>query len=94
MMLVAAIKTLEAQRPYVKSRPEYQAAYRSGIRQRQSLYSETIFWQGVRAAKQRHWAEAVSCLSVLLRYDHSLLLHPPYPRLRQILRQRSSVHSS
>ena len=94
MMLTAAIKTLEAQRPYVKNRPEYQDAYRSGIRQRRSLYGETIFWQGVRAAKQRQWTEAVGCLSVLLRYDHSQLLHLPYRRLHQILGRRTSIHSS
>ena len=94
IMLTAAIKTLEAQRPYVKHRPQYREAYQSGIRQRRSLYGETIFWQGVRAAKQRQWAEAVTCLSVLLRYDHSQLLQPTYRRLRQILGRRTSIHSS
>ena len=94
MMLAAAIKTLEAQRPYIKSHPEYRDAYRSGIRQRRSLYGEMIFWQGVGAAKRRQWTEAATCLSVLLKYDHSQLLHPAYQQLLHRLGRRPSTQSS
>lgn len=94
MMLAAAIKTLEAQQPYIKGHPEYRIACRSGIRQRRSLYGETIFWQGVEAAKQRQWSEAMTCFSVLLKYDHSHLLHPAYRRLLHRLGRRTSIQSS
>lgn len=94
MMLATALKMLEAQQPYIKDHPEYRHAYRSGIRQRRSLYGETIFWQGVQAAKQRQWSEAMTCFSVLLKYDHLDLLHPAYHRFLHRLRRRPSIQSS
>jgi glycosyltransferase involved in cell wall biosynthesis len=93
MMLATVIKMLEAQQPYIKGHPEYRNAYRSGIRQRRSLYGETIFWQGVEAAKQGQWSTAVTCFSVLLKYDRFQLLYPAYRRFLHSLGRRTSIQS-
>ncbi|WP_447977453.1 glycosyltransferase [Candidatus Nitrospira bockiana] len=86
-MLAAALRVMQAQRPYVDGRPEYEQAWKEGVRQRRSLYSETIFWQGVRAAKTGQWGAAWSCLATLMKYDRSAVLHPAYRRLLGAVRR-------
>ena len=88
MMLKASMAVMQAQRPYLARNPAYQEAYREGIRHRQKLYGESLFWQGVAAFKAGQTREALACVSVLLRHDPQGLLGPmcrhlfgfPHPR--------------
>lgn len=69
IMLDASMRVIHAQRSYIQGDRRYQDAYRSGIRHRQSLYGETVFWQGVRAMKTGEWVKALLCVSVLMRHS-------------------------
>ncbi|HKN86886.1 MAG TPA: glycosyltransferase [Nitrospiraceae bacterium] len=85
-MLAAAIRTLQAQRPHLGNHPEYRVAYRAGIRQRQGLYGQAIFWQALRAAKARQWSTSLACAAVLVQYDRKDLIGPLYQRFFGMLK--------
>jgi glycosyltransferase involved in cell wall biosynthesis len=76
IMLDATMRVIQAQRSYIRGDKRYQDAYRSGIKQRQHLYGETLFWQGVRAMKSGEWAKALQCMSVLMRHSPQHLTLP------------------
>jgi glycosyltransferase involved in cell wall biosynthesis len=76
MMLDASMRVIQAQRSYIRGDKRYQEAYRSGIKQRQHLYGETLFWQSVRAMKTGEWVKALQCVSVLMRYSPQHLALP------------------
>jgi glycosyltransferase involved in cell wall biosynthesis len=69
VMLDASMRVIRAQRSYIQGDARYQDAYRSGIRHRQHLYGETLFWEGVRAMKTGEWVKALRCVSVLMRHS-------------------------
>jgi hypothetical protein len=80
-MLAASMAMMQAQRPHVAGRARHLEAYREGIRYRRALYSETLFWQGVQAARTRAAADAVACLAALLRHDPGRLVSALSQRL-------------
>jgi glycosyltransferase involved in cell wall biosynthesis len=81
LMLKASLAVLRAQRRYFNGNKQYWDAYRAGIRYRQKLYGEQLFWEGLRDAKAGRWAQASLCLSTLARYHPRGLLHPIFQRL-------------
>jgi glycosyltransferase involved in cell wall biosynthesis len=75
-MLDASMRVMHAQRSYIRGNKPYQDAYRSGIKQRQGLYGEILFWQGMRAMKTGEWMKALQCISVLMRHSPQHLAFP------------------
>lgn len=85
-MLHLGMTALRDQRAAVLGNPRYEEAYLAGIRQRRQLYGESVFWQGIRAAKQGRWREAARCWGILLYYHPwglagFCLKAAPWPRL-------------
>jgi glycosyltransferase involved in cell wall biosynthesis len=84
LMLKASISALQAQRRYFHGSKIYQEAYRAGIRYRQNLYGEELFWQGLRAARTGRWTEASLCFGTLMKYHPQGLLHPVMQKLSHV----------
>lgn len=93
-MLMSAMEMLREQRAFVRSHPEYKTAFHVGVRQRQRLYGETIFWQGLRAAKARQWSESFTCMAALAKYDRRHLLGHLRERLVGVLTSDKGKHPS
>ena len=83
-MLKASISALHAQRRYVGGNKAYLEAYRAGIRYRQNLYGEELFWQGLSALRTARWAEASLCFSTLMKYHPHGLLNPLVQKLSHV----------
>lgn len=81
LMLKASIAVLQAQRRHFHGKRQYREAYQAGIRFRQNLYGEQLFWQGLQAAKTRGWAQASLCFSTLALYHPCGLISPVLRRL-------------
>jgi glycosyltransferase involved in cell wall biosynthesis len=81
VMLKASIAVLQAQRRHFHGNRQYREAYQAGIRFRQNLYGDQLFWQGLQAAKTRSWAQASLCFSTLARYHPRGLINPVLRRL-------------
>lgn len=69
LMLEATIAVLYMQRPYVINRPEYDAAWRSGLRAWRAYYGDALV-DGMRgfARHPRRWGAFTESLRALLRY--------------------------
>lgn len=93
-MLAASTSALYAQQPYIKGHPHYTEAYWTGIRHRQQLYGEAIFWEGVRSAKAGHWGKAARCLLVLAQYDRHDLINPLYRKLSRLFERSAPIQPS
>jgi glycosyltransferase involved in cell wall biosynthesis len=93
MMLNASMHVMQAQQSYIRGDKRYQDAYRSGIAQRQHLYGETLFWQGVRAMRTGEWVKALQCVSVLMRHSPQHIAIPLLRRFSGTVPQHVPVHS-
>jgi len=75
-MLRMSMIMLRWQRPYIRGKPQYEEAYRSGVQFRQRLYGGTIFWGLVSAVKAGRWREATEAFLTLVRFHPRGLFGP------------------
>jgi hypothetical protein len=94
LMLKASISALHAQRRHVHGNKAYQAAYRAGIRYRQNLYGEELFWQGLHAARTGRWTDVSLCFGTLMKYHPHGLLHPLMQKLSHVFSNPADARAS
>ncbi|HZS12515.1 MAG TPA: glycosyltransferase [Nitrospirales bacterium] len=68
VMLEAIMTVYRLHMPYIRTRPEYRAAYRAGVELTRSACAEPLMWQMVAHARAGEWRQAWSCFRALARY--------------------------
>ncbi|MDQ6733561.1 MAG: hypothetical protein M3Z35_05500, partial [Nitrospirota bacterium] len=58
VMMSTAMAILQAQRHYMKGRPDYEDAWRAGVLFRQKLYGPALTWAMVASARSKDWSRA------------------------------------
>lgn len=68
LILQSAVETMRDQRQYITGNPQYEEAYRLGLRHYLRAFGEPLVWRMVSAAHRGQWRQAMKDMRVLLRY--------------------------
>jgi glycosyltransferase involved in cell wall biosynthesis len=94
VMLEAIMTVYRLHRPYIRTRPEYRAAYRAGIELTRAACAEPLMWQMVARARAHDWRGAWSCFRALARYFPGDLLRFVLAKVRRMGRRTRPAAST